>query len=461
MYRWLIVLGLCAVCVLTARAQYPDEIRGYKVARAKVEIKGGNDAAHSPEADAFAQLSTPRLLRVTPLGATFEVDLTIQPVKQGGQVHFLTFENVRINDTVVEIEDYTYPFTLPNDKPLRLKHPVHVFVSTANALNGVLDNFRNARETWQVSGRVYIFGRFKKFLFKFKRVIPVEFALTVPNPLLDEPHDQATKPTLHHAFTSAPSLQTEAADVVRARSANALTIADIEARYYFAPIKAQYEKRVADFGAAGALNHLSEVMRDATPEVEKTIQTRVAQGVIKDADQARKSVAGNGFQALTGYTLIRLQQNGGLPAHLIITLKPRQHPDIERYATIQVGDEIQKPDIDLLVFSATDTRRRPIVIYSVKTSLRERAGQTYRWKLLLDVATGGCANLSERYNLRYDNTVTLKLGFITADFYEEIDQPQALGALKFFDFAYLTKPKGNAAARGFSGVVADLKKLYP
>jgi hypothetical protein len=36
---------------------------------------------------------------------------------------------------------------------------------------------------WPVTGRVYVFGRFKKFLFSFKRVVPVELSLTLPNPL--------------------------------------------------------------------------------------------------------------------------------------------------------------------------------------------------------------------------------------------------------------------------------------
>ena len=430
-----------------AQTEYPDAIDGYKVERAKVVIKQSADGeANAADTDAVVTLGPPRLVRATPLGVTFELPLTVNPVKQGGRVDYLRFEDVVVNGSRVAIEDYRASFDLPGKKPLLLKQPVHVFVSAPQALANVIGNIWGEKETWPVSGRVYVFGRYKKFLFKFKRVVPVEFDLTIPNPL------RRAEPQSNHAQLSDGDKN--------AASDNAKTIKDIESRYYFAPLKRLYNEKAAAYGAAGALDRLSEIMREATPEVEKTIQERVAKGTVKDADQARKSVAGNAFQALCGYALIKLQQAGELPKHLVITLKPHQHPAIERYATIQVGDEIQKPDIDVLIFSAADAKRWPVVIYSAKTSLRERAGQTYRWKLLLDIATGGCQDLRERYNLRYENTVKLKLGFITADFYGEITNPQQEGALKFFDFAYLTKPGPAGAARNFSKVADDLRNLY-
>jgi type II restriction enzyme len=434
---WLAAVGLCA-------AQQPTEIDGYKVETAKVEVKRPGDANSAGGADAVVKIGPPQVARVTPLGVTLEILLTVNPVKQGGRVERLRFENVKVNDTDVDIDDYVAAFDLPGKKPLQLKYPVRVFVSAPGALANVVGNIWREKETWPVSGRVYVFGRFKKFLLKFKRVVPVDFSLTIPNPLRRADNAHARRLD----------------GVKAAQTYNAKTVAEIESRYYFAPIKRLYDQRSERYGATGALDRLSEIMREATPEVEKTIQARVSKGDIKDADQARKSVAGNAFQALAGYALIKLQQAGGLPAHLVVTLKPRQHPEIERYATIQVGDEIQKPDIDLLVFSAAPDKRLPVVIYSVKTSLRERAGQTYRWKLLLDVATGGCKDLRERYQLRYETHVPLKLGFITADFYDEIANPQQEGALKFFDFAYLTKPDGASAAQNFSKVADDLRTLY-
>ncbi len=178
---FLFILGFLTVGASPAQTQYPAEIDGYKVERAKVEVKRDGDAAL--DADVVVNIGEPRLVRVTPLGVTFELPLTVNPVKQGGRVDFLRFEDVEINGTAVEIDDYRAAFDLPKKKPLRLKNPVRVFVSTPNALANVVGGIWRTQETWPVSGRVYVFGRFKKFLFKFKRVVPVEFAVTIPNPL--------------------------------------------------------------------------------------------------------------------------------------------------------------------------------------------------------------------------------------------------------------------------------------
>ena len=179
----LCLLALCPVLLLPVRAQneYPQQIDGYKLERAKVEVKRDGEA--TADADVVVKIGSPRLVRVTPLGVTFELPLSVNPVKQGGRVDFLRFDEVEVNETAVDIDDYLSAFDLPNKKPLLLKNPVRIFVSTPGALANVVSNIWRAQETWPVKGRVYVFGRFKKFLFKFKRVVPVEFDLTIPNPL--------------------------------------------------------------------------------------------------------------------------------------------------------------------------------------------------------------------------------------------------------------------------------------
>jgi hypothetical protein len=49
---------------------------------------------------------------------------------------------------------------------------------------GALGEWNDSKPVWPVTGRVYVFGQYKKFLFKFKRVVPVELSLTLKNPLL-------------------------------------------------------------------------------------------------------------------------------------------------------------------------------------------------------------------------------------------------------------------------------------
>lgn len=185
----------------TPRA-FPKEIRGYKVERAKVEIKKpkdakgqdqstGSTAAATTDADALIQFGEPRIAKMTPLGITMEVPVTVSAVKQGGHVDFLTFEDMVVNGTPVTIEDYMRPFDLPNKRAVLLPEPVQVFISTARALLGALGEWNSSKDVWPVTGRVYVFGRFKKFLFSFKRVVPVELSLTLPNPLKNK---QAAEP---------------------------------------------------------------------------------------------------------------------------------------------------------------------------------------------------------------------------------------------------------------------------
>jgi hypothetical protein len=52
-----------------------------------------------------------------------------------------------------------------------------------SALIGAVRDWASPSEFWPVSGVVYVFGQFKKSLFKFKRVVPVELNLQMRNPL--------------------------------------------------------------------------------------------------------------------------------------------------------------------------------------------------------------------------------------------------------------------------------------
>jgi len=184
--------------------------------------------------------------------------------------------------------------------------------------------------------------------------------------------------------------------------------AEFERRYYFEPIREGLQAAVRSYGHIEALNHLTTIMRDASPALETIIQQRMAQGLIRDAPQARKSIAGNGFQGLVAYSLLLLQDAGMVPSTLAITLKPKHHPLIEQYRTIRVGDDVQKPDIDLFICHREQPLQFPLLIYSMKTSLRARAGQTYRWKLLVDIASSDtCSAIKERQSKKSTTSIIL------------------------------------------------------
>ncbi len=183
---------------------YPKEIRGYKVERTVVEIKKpetkkpGNDksqtqndgadqsgSATSSEADVdqLIRLGKPQLDRITPLGITFEVPIVISPVKQAGHVEFLVFEDMVVNGTSVNVDEYHRVFDLPNKQPLTLREPLRIYLYLPSAMLAALGDWSDRKETWPVTGRVYVFGKFKKGPFSFKRVVPVELKLIMRNPL--------------------------------------------------------------------------------------------------------------------------------------------------------------------------------------------------------------------------------------------------------------------------------------
>jgi hypothetical protein len=201
---------------------YPKEIRGYKVERAVVEItrpepktvptssttkprqnqtepqtqaqtqnqsqktdaqQTVNPPSSYADDDALIKLGKPQLARITPLGITFEVPIIVAPVKQSGHIDFLLFEDMVVNGRSVEIDEYHREFDLPNKHPLTLREPLRFYIYLPGAILAAVDEWSDSKETWPVTGRIYVCGKFKKFGFKFKRCIPVELNVTMRNPL--------------------------------------------------------------------------------------------------------------------------------------------------------------------------------------------------------------------------------------------------------------------------------------
>ena len=204
-----VLILICGLTVFSQTHTYPKEIRGYKVERAAVELKhtrqklrpllrtaksssdnpsAGNNSNHTQQTSAsnVDQLITfgrPGLARVTPLGITIDIPIVVAPIKQSGHVDFLLFEDMTVNNHSVEIDEYHRAFDLPNKRSLTLREPLRFFISTPVAALAAVDEWSNSKETWPVTGRVYVCGKFKKFLFSFKRCVPVELGLAMRNPL--------------------------------------------------------------------------------------------------------------------------------------------------------------------------------------------------------------------------------------------------------------------------------------
>jgi len=175
---------------------YPDNIRGYKVERTVVEIKkpenknqanDGVTTSSDSDVDQLITFGQPSIARATPLGITFEVPVVVAPVKQSGKVDFLVFEDMEINGHSVQIDEYKHSFGLPDKKSLTLRDPLRIYIYLPSAILAALGDWTDSKDTWPVTGRVYVFGRFKKKILgistNFKRVVPVELNLTMRNPL--------------------------------------------------------------------------------------------------------------------------------------------------------------------------------------------------------------------------------------------------------------------------------------
>ena len=175
------------VGTLAAQApSYPKQIRGYKVQRAVVEVKKSpRDSPVDPRfpEDDLIRFGEPRLIKATPLGLSLEIPILVSPVIQRGVVDFLVFEDMKVNGTSIDIDEYQHKFDLPDKKPVTLKHPLKIYITLPSAVVAALGEWTDSKETWPVSGRVFVFGRFKKAFLNFKRCVPVELNLSMRNPL--------------------------------------------------------------------------------------------------------------------------------------------------------------------------------------------------------------------------------------------------------------------------------------
>lgn len=217
-------------------------------------------------------------------------------------------------------------------------------------------------------------------------------------------------------------------------------MAGIAERYYMGPslakLQAFLEADDSAHPAQSAFNHIHTFIVEGRDGVESILDARVAAGEIRDKKQAAKSIAGSVFQNLIVYVFLLNKQSGAIPANIFVTPKQSAIRRFGEQMTVYVGGEEQKPDCDLVVYNDDNGK---FFILSLKTSLRERAGQTYKWKLLLEIASTDNA-IREKYDIDYRGGESPLVCFATVNFYNEVNNPQQRGMFKFFDRAFIAKP---------------------
>ena len=223
-----------------------------------------------------------------------------------------------------------------------------------------------------------------------------------------------------------------------------INLDDIESKYYMFPPLDVINKEVSkvdDKKVAwkNAFDNLHDFMRSSQNKVNKLLEKRLEKGEIRDLRQTRVSIVGNMFSNLIIYIFIKNKIYESIRSDIYITSKPSAVKNFKKITAIKIGKEIQKPDVDLIIYTEKESRDvNKCIILSLKTSLRERAGQTYKWKLLMEIAATENP-VKEKYDIEYNPENMPLVCFATVNFYNEINNPQHRGMFKFFDGSFIGK----------------------
>jgi hypothetical protein len=179
--------SLSSFIVSTAAQELPDEIRGYKVHKAKITVINKSEEINEKDgSEAFVRVGEPQLVGTSLSGIKFAVPAEIISLEHGGKIDFLTFQDFKVNGIAVDVEEFRESFEFKKNQTLSLPKPIEVFIGARQVLQGAIGEIKDRKEEWDVTGRVFIFGKFKKWGFNFKRVVPVNINIKIKNPIRKE-----------------------------------------------------------------------------------------------------------------------------------------------------------------------------------------------------------------------------------------------------------------------------------
>lgn len=182
-----------------AAQDLPKEIRGYKVKKAGITITNLPAGVDDGIRDAKVVIGDPELVDISLSGITFEVSAELEPLENSGKVDFLTFHDIRINGITVNVGEYKEAFNFKKGQRVKLPNPARVFLRNDRMMRATWKEFRENKDDWTVTGRMFVFGRFRKFGIDFKRVVLVDINFRIKNPLL--PAETAGKPAMSQTST--------------------------------------------------------------------------------------------------------------------------------------------------------------------------------------------------------------------------------------------------------------------
>jgi len=163
----------------------PAKIRGYRIHKANISVLTVNEpslAKNAPEAR--VTIGDPSVSDISLTGLTLEVPAEIIASGQSGKVDFLTFQNFRVNGLTVEVEEYTESFEFKKEQLVELPAPAKIYLRADRLLRGALKEMTESKDEWTITGRIFVFGKFRKMGMSFKRVVPVDISIKIKNPLI-------------------------------------------------------------------------------------------------------------------------------------------------------------------------------------------------------------------------------------------------------------------------------------
>lgn len=174
----LIFLLLAAFAV--AGQTYPDRIDGYKVHKKPVVIRSNDQKADQRDLD--LRFDDPVFSGASITAIKFELQASVRS-ERSGTIEKIRFEHLTVNGISVEVSEFSTAFELDSDDLVKLPERFKARVSSLRAAKAVWLELTDSKKEWRVKGTAYIFGRFKRFGMTFRRAIPVEFDLSVKNPI--------------------------------------------------------------------------------------------------------------------------------------------------------------------------------------------------------------------------------------------------------------------------------------
>jgi hypothetical protein len=179
---------ICSLLVLafvfpSASAQgLPGKIGGYKVHDEIITLSNINLAEQESPS---ITVGDPQVSNVSISGVTIAIAGELGAAGFDGRVERLMFRDFRINGIAVEVAELNEPFTIRKRGKTTLPAPASVFISTPSLISSAWKEITDSKVDWTVTGRIFVFGKFRRFGFNFKRVVPVDVRLTVKNPLVE------------------------------------------------------------------------------------------------------------------------------------------------------------------------------------------------------------------------------------------------------------------------------------